>query len=93
MANVEIITMLAELAELESLIEEAKAEAEAIKDSLKAEMTKREVTELEAGDSIIRYTPTVSKRLDTAKFKRTMPELYESFTRTVNSSRFSVCKR
>ena len=92
MATIEIVSLIAELTELEDLITEAKEQAEAIRDTIKAEMAERDVTELTAGDNIVRWTPTVSKRLDTARFKRTMPELYESLTRTVQSRRFTVSK-
>lgn len=92
MANIEIITMLNELTELEALIKEAQEQADSIRDTVKQEMTERNVTELTAGDNIVRWTPTVSKRLDTARFKRTMPELYESLTRTVQSRRFTISK-
>lgn len=92
MANIEIITMLAELAELESLIEEAKAEAESIKDTIKSEMTAREVDELEAGEHIIRWTPVTTNRFDSAKFKKALPEVYKAYLKQTTSKRFTVSK-
>lgn len=92
MANLEIIAMLAELAELEALIEEAKAEAEAIKDGLKAEMSRRNVEELEAGEQIIRWTPVTTNRFDSAKFKKALPEVYKSYLKQTTSKRFTVSK-
>ena len=42
MSSIEITAKIAELKELEALIEEAKAEAESIRDEIKAEMVNRD---------------------------------------------------
>ena len=49
MSTIEITSKLESLRELEDLIEEAKAEAEAIRDEIKAEMLSRDTEELTAG--------------------------------------------
>ena len=49
MTNAEIITKIEALNEWEALLEEAKAEADAIRDDLKAEMLSQETEELAAG--------------------------------------------
>lgn len=54
MTKSELIAKIEALNEWETLMEEAKAEAEAIRDSIKAEMLERETEELEAGAYIIR---------------------------------------
>ena len=90
MANKDIISKVNELRELEELIEEAKAEAEAVRDSLKAELTERGVEELEAGQYIIRYTSVLSNRFDTTSFKKIYGELYKAFTKQTASKRFSI---
>lgn len=92
MATIEIISLIAELNELEALIEEVKAEAEAIKDSIKAEMTIRGVEELEAGQNIIRWTPVTSNRFDSATFKKALPEVYKAYMKQSVSRRFTVGK-
>lgn len=56
MTKSELIAKIEALNEWETLMEEAKAEAEAIRDSIKAEMLERETEELEAGAYIIRWT-------------------------------------
>ena len=71
-------------------IEEAKAEAEAIRDSIKAEMLERDVEELEAGAYIIRWTSVLSNRFDTTGFKKVYGELYKAFTKQTASKRFSI---
>ena len=65
MSTIEITSKIAALKELEDLIEEAKAEAEALKDDIKTEMLNRNIEELEAGQYIIRWTSVLSQRFDT----------------------------
>ena len=91
MSTVDIVSKIEELEELEKLIEEAKAEAEALKDEIKAEMLKRNTEELEAGKYIVRWTSVLSNRFDSTAFKKVMPEVYKAYTKQVSSRRFSVC--
>ncbi len=80
-----------ELLELESFMNEINAQAEAIKDELKAELTNRGVEELQAGEHIVRWVQVLSSRFDTKKFKEKMGEdVYKAFTREVPSKRFAV---
>ena len=90
MTNNEIITKIEALNEWEALLEEAKAEAEAIRDELTAEMLQRNTEELECGQYIIRYQSIVSNRFDSSAFKRLMPDVYKSFIRQSTSKRFSI---
>ena len=90
MSRNEIVAKIEALAEWENLMEEAKAEAEALRDSLKAELTERGVEELEAGQYIIRYTSVLSNRFDTTAFKKIYGDLYKAFTKQTASKRFSV---
>lgn len=71
-------------------MEEAKAEAEAIKDELKQLMLNRGVEELEAGEHIIRYTSVISNRFDTTAFKKAHNEIYKAFTKQTTSRRFTI---
>lgn len=86
----EIIQKINDLKELEELIAEAEKEVEALKDSLKSEMLKRNIEELEAGQYIVRWTSTLSNRFDTTAFKKVMPEVYKAYTKQVASKRFSI---
>ena len=78
------------LQELETFIEEIKAEAETIKDSIKAEMLDRDIEELAAGQYIVRWTSILSNRFDTTSFKKQFGDLYKSFTKQTSSRRFSI---
>lgn len=86
----ELITKIEALNEWEALMEEAKAEAEALRDSIKAEMLKRDTEELAAGQYIVRWTSVLSNRFDSTGFKKAYGELYKAFTKQTASRRFSI---
>lgn len=90
MSTNNIITKIEELKELEELLKEVKAEADAIRDELKQTMLDRGTEELEAGKYILRYQSIVSNRFDSSAFKKALPDLYKSFTKQSISRRFSV---
>ena len=90
MSTIEITGKIEALKELESLIEEAKAEAEALRDEIKTEMLSRETEELEAGQYIVRWTSVLTQRFDTTAFKKVMPEVYKEYTKQISSRRFSI---
>ena len=71
-------------------MEEAKAEAEALRDSIKAGMLEREVEELTVGAYIIRWTSVLTTRFDTTGFKKVYGDLYKAFTKQSASRRFSI---
>ena len=90
MTKAEMIAKIEALNEWEALMEEAKAEADAIRDSLKAEMMERETEELIAGSYIIRWTSVLSNRFDSTAFKKVYGELYKAYTKQTASRRFSI---
>ena len=90
MTKVEMIEKIEALKEWEELMEEAKVEVEAIRDSLKAEMMERDTEELIAGSYIIRWTSVLSNRFDTTGFKKMYGDLYKAFTKQSASRRFSI---
>lgn len=90
MSSIEITSKIEELKALTDLIEDAKAEAEALTDSIKAEMLSRGTEELQAGQYIVRWTSVLSNRFDSTAFKKVMPEVYKAYTKQVSSRRFSI---
>ena len=90
MSTTEITSKIEALQELEALIEEAKAEAESLRDEIKAEMLKRDTEELTAGQFIVRWTSVLSNRFDSTSFKKVMPDVYKAYTKQVASRRFSI---
>ena len=90
MSTVEIASKIESLKDLETLIEEAKAEAEALRDEIKAEMLSRNTEEMEAGQYIVRWTSVLTQRFDTTAFKKVMPDVYKEYTKQVSSRRFTI---
>lgn len=79
-----------DLRAVEEMMAELKAEAEQLKDELKAELTERELQELEVDQYIVRYTDILSNRLDSTRLKKDLPDLYKNYTKQVASKRFSI---
>ena len=90
MSTHELTVQIESLRALEELIEEAKAEAETLRDTIKQEMLNRDTEELSAGQYIVRWTSVLSQRFDTTAFKKVMPEVYKAYTKQVSSKRFSI---
>ena len=86
MMNIE--KKIRELREMMALIEEAQAEAETLRDEIKAFMGDSE--ELRAGEYRVTWKPVTSARLDTTALKAAAPELVERFTKTTTTRRFHV---
>ena len=86
----ELIHTIEDLKHLEELIREAEQEAEAMRDSIKAEMLKQGVEELKAGTHIVSWTTTLTNRFDTTAFKKKYDELYKAFTKQTTSRRFTI---
>ena len=90
MSTTEITAQIESLRALEDLIEEAKAEAETLRDSIKQELLNRNTEELTAGKYIVRWTSVLSQRFDTTAFKKVMPEVYKAYTKQISSKRFTI---
>ena len=90
MSKIELLAKIELLNKYEAMMEEIKAEADTIRNSIKAEMEAREVEELIAGQYIVRYTSVLSNRFDSTAFKKVMPEIYKAYTKQVASRRFTI---
>ena len=91
MANNELLRKIELLTEYEAAIEEMKAEADELRNAIKAEMEARETEELKIGQYIVRFTSVVSSRFDTKRFKEKFgADVYKAFTKEVKSRRFSI---
>lgn len=90
MSTNELERKIAELQELEAIETEARAEAEAIRDEIKALMLEQGSEELETGKHIIRWTSVLSNRFDTTAFKKEHAEMYKQYTKQTASKRFSI---
>lgn len=90
MSRNELITKIEMLNTYESMMEDLKAQAEIIRDEIKAEMMARDTEEMIAGQYIIRWTSVLSNRFDSTTFKKVMPEVYKAYTKQIASRRFSI---
>ena len=90
MSKIELLAKIELLNKYEAMMEELEAEADTIRNSIKAEMEAREVEELIAGQYIVRYTSVLSNRFDSTAFKKVMPEIYKAYTKQVSSRRFTI---
>lgn len=88
MSTNELECKVRELRQLQSLIEEAQAEAEAIKDAIKAHMGAQE--ELRAGEYRVTWKSVKSARIDTSALRKALPDVAQAFTREATVRRFCV---
>lgn len=74
--------------ELQRMAEDAQAEAEALKDEIKAYMGDSD--ELCAGEYKVTWKPVTTARIDTVALKKALPELAQQFTTKSTVRRFCV---
>lgn len=86
----EMDSKIKELRELRRMADELAAEIETIQDSIKQEMTAREVDTITGSDYKITWKSITSTRLDTAALKKALPDVAERFTKTTTSRRFLI---
>ena len=77
-----------ELRQLQALIDEAQAEAEAIKDAIKAAMGTQEA--IQAGEYKITWKPVTTTRIDAAALRKALPDVAAAFSKETTVRRFSV---
>ena len=88
MSENDIIRKVKLLREMQRMAEDAQAEAEALKDEIKAYMGDSE--ELRAGEYRITWKAVESSRVDVKALEKAMPEVAKAFTRKTTSRRFCV---
>ena len=77
-----------ELRQLQALIDEAQAEAETIKDAIKAAMGSQEA--VQAGEYKITWKHVTTTRIDAAALRKALPDVATRFTKETTVRRFSV---
>ena len=90
MSKIELLAKIELLNKYESMMEDLKAQADTIRNEIKAEMEAHDLEEMIAGQYIIRYTSVLSNRFDSTAFKKVMPEIYKAYTKQVSSRRFTI---
>ena len=90
MSTNQIQSTVEALLDWEKIMEEAKTEADALRDEIKQEMVRRNTEELTVGQYIIRWTSVLTQRFDSTSFKKVMPDIYKAYTKQVASRRFTI---
>lgn len=90
MGTIEMNNKVMELKELEQFAAEIAEEIEAIKDELKAEMTRRGKDELTVGVFKVRWKEYESKRFDSKGFQKDHGDLYEAYKKPTVTKRFTI---
>lgn len=88
MSTNELESKIRELRQLQALIEEATAEAETIKDAIKASMGDSE--ELRAGEYKVTWKAVKASRIDTTALRKALPDVAQAFARETITRRFCV---
>ncbi len=88
MSEQDIIRKVKLLREMQRMAEDAQAEAEALKDEIKAYMGSSE--ELRAGEYKITWKSVESSRVDIKALTKAMPDVAAAFTRKSTIRRFVV---
>ena len=88
MSTTELVQKVEELRQLQALIDEAQAEAETIRDQIKAQMGERD--ELWADHYRITWKRVKSSRLDAKSLRAELPEVAARYTREQETRRFVV---
>lgn len=88
MSEQDIIRKVKLLREMQRMAEDAQAEAETLKDEIKAYMGSSE--ELRAGEYKITWKSVESSRVDTKALTKAMPDVAAAFTRKSTIRRFVV---
>ena len=86
----EMEAKVSELRELRRLADDLAAEIGALEDDLKAYMAANNADELHGPSFKITWKPITSSRLDSKALKTAAPELWERFTKTVTTRRFTL---
>ena len=90
MSTNQIKSKIEALLDWERIIEEAKTEADALRDEIKQELVNRNTEELTVGQYIIRWTSVLTQRFESTAFKKVMPDIYKAYTKQVASRRFTI---
>lgn len=82
------VEKIMELKNIERQIKALQADADAIKEEMKAEMGNDE--HCEVGGFTVNYTIVISTKLDSKKLKAEMPTLWDKYSKEDITRRFSI---
>ncbi len=88
MSTIEMDSKIKELRELRRMADELQAEIDSLQDSIKAELTARNVDTLTGTDWRVTWKTVTSSRLDSTALKKELPEIAARFMRQTTARRF-----
>ncbi len=88
MSTFEMDSRIKELRELRRMADELQAEIDSLQDTIKAEMTARDVDTLAGTDWRVTWKNVTSNRLDSTALKKELPEIAARFMRQTTARRF-----
>ena len=90
MSIIEMDSKIKELWELRRMADELQAEIDSLQDTIKAEMTARDVDTLLGFDWKVTWKPVTSNRLDSTALKKELPDIAARFMKQTTARRFCV---
>lgn len=90
MGTIELDSKIKELRELRRMAEELQTEIDGITDTIKAEMTARNVDTLTGADWKATWKEVTSNRLDSTALKKELPDIAARYTKASTSRRFTL---
>lgn len=90
MTNRQLDNRVKKIQALEAQIKELEAQADAIREEIKADLSDKGEDEHNTGSFIIRWKEVVSNRLDSKALKAALPDVFATFSKQSSSRRFTV---
>lgn len=90
MSIYELDAKIMELREIQAMIVDLEAQAETIKDMVKAKMCDEGTEEIIGNGWKATWHTVTSSRLDSKKLKAELPDLYSRYTKTSSATRFTL---
>ncbi len=90
MTNRQLDNRVKKIQALEAQIKELEAQADALRDEIKADLSDKGEDEHNTGAFIIRWKEIISNRLDSKALKASLPDVFAMYTTQSSSRRFTV---
>jgi len=84
-----INAVMKELAEYIRMIEQAQAVADGLRDEIKQYMQANGLDTLQGDEHKATYKPVTSNRIDGAALKKTLPDVWQEYSREATAMRFT----
>lgn len=90
MTNRQLDNRVKKIQAIEAQIKELEAQADALRDEIKADLTVNGEDEHNTGAFIIRWKEIISTRLDSKALKAALPDVFATYSKQSSCRRFTV---